>query len=106
MIRGRAPPFDPSSVVDEFAKLLKDCGIDRITGNNYSAAWVETAWRDAGITYERSELVKSALYLESLPLFMRAAVSIPDHPRLMAKRPIRIEGDIAYGPLTRGYGGH
>jgi hypothetical protein len=83
VIRGVHPPFDPSSVVNEYASLLKDYGIDRIGGDNYSAAWVETAWSDAGIKYERSEINKSALYLEALPLFMRGAVSIPNHPRLV-----------------------
>jgi hypothetical protein len=82
-IRGAHPPFDPQAVVAEFAALLKDYGIDRIVGDNYSAAWNETAWTENGIKYEKAELNKSALYLEALPLFMRGAVSIPDHPRLI-----------------------
>jgi hypothetical protein len=50
--------------------------------------------------YERSELNKSALYLEVLPLFMRQAISIPDHPRLLRelrlleRRTSRIGKDI------------
>ena len=31
----------------------------------------------------RSDIAKSRLYVESLPLFMRGAVSIPDHARLI-----------------------
>jgi hypothetical protein len=100
VIRGTHPPFDPQNVVVEYATLLKDYGIDRIGGDNYSAAWVEAAWSDNGIKYERSEVNKSALYLEALPLFMRGAVSIPDHARLvrelrlLERRASRIGKDI------------
>jgi hypothetical protein len=83
VITGRAPLFDPQEVVAQYAKLLKDYGITNICGDNYSAAWVETAWSDNGIRYERSEINKSQIYLEALPLFMRGAVSIPDHARLI-----------------------
>jgi hypothetical protein len=34
------------------------------------------------IRYTRSEQVTSQLYLESLPLWVRGLVSIPDHKRL------------------------
>jgi hypothetical protein len=82
-IRGVHPPFDPAAVVGEFAALLKDYRIAIVIGDNYSAAWVETAFSKAGIRYSRSEQAKSQLYLESLPLFMRQAISIPAHDRLL-----------------------
>ena len=100
MLRGRAPPFDPHSVVAEYAALFKDYGISTVIGDNYSAAWAETAFQGAGILYQRSEMSKSALYLEALPLFMRGSVSIPDHPklirelRLLERRTSRIGKDI------------
>jgi len=99
-LRGRAPPFDPHNVVAEYCTALKDYGISTVAGDNYSAAWAETAFQDAGITYQRSEMTKSALYLEALPLFMRGSVSIPDHPklirelRLLERRTSRIGKDI------------
>lgn len=83
VIRGRAPEFDPNDVVLEFAQLCKDYNIHKVTGDNYSAAWCATAFERAGILYERSEMTKSQLYLESLPNWMRRAISIPDHPRLL-----------------------
>ena len=100
VVRGRAPPFDPHSVVAEYAALLKAYGIMTVNGDNYSAAWAETAFQDAGIAYQRSEMSKSALYLEALPLFMRGSVSIPDHPklirelRLLERRTSRVGKDI------------
>jgi hypothetical protein len=83
VLRGRAPPFDPTTVVAEYAGLLKDYRVGSVTGDNYSGAWAEQAFKNAGIRYLRSEMPKSQLYLESIPLWMRGAVSIPDHPRLL-----------------------
>lgn len=82
VLRGRAPPFDPQAVVQEFVALLKEYKISSVTGDNYSAAWVETAFNKSGIKYVRSEQNKSQLYIEALPLFMRQALSIPNHSKL------------------------
>jgi hypothetical protein len=35
------------------------------------------------VRYVRAEQVKSQIYLECLPLFMRGLVRLPDHPRLL-----------------------
>ena len=83
VLRGRTPPFDPKSVVTEYAALLKEYGIREVTGDNYAAAWVETEFKAAGIRYLRSELPKGRLYVEGLPSFTRRTVSLPDHPRLL-----------------------
>jgi hypothetical protein len=83
VVRGTKPPFDPQEVVKSYAALLKDYNITEVTGDGYSEAWIETAFQDQGIAYKRSELKKSQLYLESLPLFTRGAISIPDHQQLL-----------------------
>ena len=54
-----------------------------LTANNYSAAWAESAVKDAGAKWLRSDMPKSQLYLEGLPLFTRGLVSIPNHPQLL-----------------------
>jgi hypothetical protein len=82
-VRGARPPFNPQATVAEFALLLKDYGVDKVTGDNYSAAWSEQSFKDCGIKYVRSELPKSQLYLETLPLWTRGLVSIPNHERLV-----------------------
>lgn len=82
VVRGKAAPFDPQLVTTQFAALLKEYGISRVRGDNYAASWVETSWRDNGIKFERSELAKSQLYLEALPLFTRNVVRLPNDPRL------------------------
>jgi len=83
VVRGAAPPFNPKDVAVEFAALAKEYRCLRITGDAFAGEWVSGAFRDAGIEYRRAEMPKSGLYLESVPHFMRGAISIPNHPRLI-----------------------
>jgi hypothetical protein len=83
VLRGVQSPHDPQAVTQGFADLLDEYHLSEITGDTYAAAWVETAFRDAGIRYLRSEKPKSQLYLEAAPLFSRGAISLPNHPVLL-----------------------
>jgi hypothetical protein len=100
-------------VTGEFSALIQEYGfgikkIREVHGDNYSAEWVAQAWQSAGFRYVRSELTTSGLYLEGLPLFMRGAVSIPEHKRLirelrlLERRTSRTGRDI----VDHGRGGH
>jgi hypothetical protein len=87
-LRGKYPPhgttsFDPQCTTQEFAELCKSYGVSSVIGDNFSAEWCQSAWRQCGIYYTKSELTKSAIYLECLPLFTRGLVGLPDHPRLL-----------------------
>jgi hypothetical protein len=88
LVRGRHPPlgetsFDPQATTEEFAALARRYNCYSVVGDNFSAEWCQSAWRKFGVSYNRSELSKSAIYLECLPLFTRGIVQIPDHPRLL-----------------------
>jgi len=83
VIRGVKPPFSPESVVKEFSSLLKSYRLSSVTGDRYSGEWVVEAFRKEGIYYTHSELSKSELYLESLPLFSQGVVGLPDYPPLL-----------------------
>ena len=73
VVRGAQPPFDPQAVMKGYAALLREYGLHEVTGDNYSAAWVETAFKDAGIKYVRSEKPKSALVSRSRRRCLRVA---------------------------------
>jgi hypothetical protein len=83
VIRGARPPFDPNIVTQEFAGLCREYGVGAAQGDNYSAQWVAGAWRQAGIGYQPSDIPKSAIYLETLPLWTRGLISMPDHKALV-----------------------
>jgi len=83
LVRGTKGKFDPAQVTKDYAELLKQYRIGSVTGDHYGAEWVAGAWRDAGIVYVPSDIPKSAIYLESLPLFTRGLVRLPDHAKLL-----------------------
>ena len=70
-VRGTTGRFDPQEVTKQFAALCKEYGCSTVTGDGYSAEWVAASWRNTGITYVRSDAVKSQIYLNSIPLFTR-----------------------------------
>ena len=83
VVKGEQPPFDPHSVVQQFAALAREYGITEVTGDNYGANLVQAAWESCGIRYVRSPLNKSQLYIETLPSYTRGIVSIPKHKQLI-----------------------
>ena len=83
VVRGTKGGFDPETTTREYAALLKEYRIGAIVGDNYAKEWVQSAWRRTGITYTRSDLRKSDIYLECQPLFTRGLVRLPDHPTLI-----------------------
>jgi hypothetical protein len=83
VLRGTHGGFDPQSVTREYAELAQEYGVRSVVGDSYGAGWVSGAWQQCGMTYKRSELPKSQVYLEAIPLFARGLVHLPDHARLL-----------------------
>jgi hypothetical protein len=83
VVRGTRGKFDPQSVTVEYAALCKEYGISAVTGDSYAAEWCRGAWLNTGISYTASDMPKSKIYLECLPLFTRGMVRLPDHPTLL-----------------------
>jgi hypothetical protein len=78
-------PHEPSAVVEQFAKTLKDRGLRKVVGDRYAAGWVSDAFQKEGIEYEPSELDKSAIYCEALPLFAERRVELLEDKRLVTE---------------------
>ena len=83
LCRGITPPFDPSVVVKEFARVLKSYRCSTVTGDRYAGEWVRESFQQQGITYWHSERTKSEIYLESVPLFTTGAVDLLDYQPLI-----------------------
>jgi hypothetical protein len=85
LVRGTRPgqKFDPKTVTQEYAAICKEYRVGSVVGDNYAAQWVAGAWLDTGIAYVQSDIPKSAIYLECLPLFTRGLVGLPDHAKLI-----------------------
>lgn len=78
----RKPPFHPQNVVEEFVEIMKEYKVDKVCGDRYAGSWCETAFRDAGITYEMTDKTKSELYLNFEPLMMQDQAELLDNKRL------------------------
>jgi len=76
-------PFNPTSATEQMASVLKSYGLAETTGDRYAAAWVVDAFAKCGIRYRHSELDRSAVYAEALPLFTSGRVRLLDNRRLV-----------------------
>ena len=74
------PPFQPEEVTQRLADILSSYGLSEVTGDRYGAQWVSSMFRKFGISYRASDLDKSAIYIESLPLFTQRIVELLDVP--------------------------
>jgi hypothetical protein len=82
VLQAEPPPFDPETVVSSMAAILKSYGLQEVHGDQYAGEWVPAAFRRFGITYRPSELTRSEIYLEVLPLFSQGRVELLDLPVL------------------------
>jgi hypothetical protein len=83
LVRGTVGKVDPDAVTKLYAALCKDYRITTVFGDAYAAQWVAGAWQNTGVAYVKSDLAKSQIYLECIPLFTRGLVRLPDHPKLL-----------------------
>ncbi len=79
LVREVRPPFSPSEVVEEFASLFKSYRITRVHGDRYGGQWVAEQFTGCGIQYEPSELSKSEIYGELLPMLNSRSVALLDN---------------------------
>lgn len=76
------PPFVPDNVVERFCETLKGFGLATVTGDRYAAEWVSGSFAKHGVSYQPSTKDKSAIYIETLPLFTTRNVDLLDLPKL------------------------
>ncbi|MDX8537852.1 hypothetical protein RFM23_09480 [Mesorhizobium abyssinicae] len=79
------PPFRPEAVVAQFCEALKSYGCTIVYGDGYAADWVVDAFGRYGITYWRSPLNKSELFLNFLPLLNSRSIQLLDDQKMMAQ---------------------
>ena len=74
---------NPDGTVDECVDLVRRYGVTKVKGDRYSAEWCREAFRKRGVSYEWSDLDRSALYLELLPMINSGAVELLDDEALL-----------------------
>jgi hypothetical protein len=78
----RKAPFSPDAVVAELAATLKVYGITKVRGDRYGGEWPAERFRSYGITYQTSDLSKSEIYLNALPLLTAGKCELLDNARM------------------------
>lgn len=78
----RRPPFNPTEVATEVAQLFKAYGIHEVVADRYAVGFVIEAFKANGIAYKASDLDRSQIYLETLPLFTAGRLRLLDSKRL------------------------
>lgn len=81
----RKPPFDPSTVVEEIAALLRTYRCSQVVGDNYAAEWTVSAFAKVNVKYTKSERDRSSIYIDCLPLFASGRARLIDNARLVAQ---------------------
>jgi hypothetical protein len=81
----RKAPFAPSSVVEEFAALMKQYRLSTVRGDRYAGEWPREAFQAHGITYKVAPLNRSELYLATLPLLNSGRVALLDNARMASQ---------------------
>lgn len=85
LLRERRPPFDPESVVEEYAVDVRRYRAQSVTGDRYAGDWPAGQFRKRGVGYEPSEMTASDLYRESLPLLNGSKVELLDDKRFVGQ---------------------
>jgi len=68
---------DPAAITARYAEILKQYGINTVTGDRYAAEWPVQEFRKHGVTMKPSDKNRSELYLEFLPMLQTGAVELP-----------------------------
>jgi hypothetical protein len=82
LLREVRPPFSPEAACRDFVATMQRYNVRAVFSDAYAGAWVTEGFSKLGITITISELNKSAIYLEALPLIMSATCELLDNPRL------------------------
>ena len=83
VVREVRPPFSPADVTEEYVSLLKGYNISTVHGDRYGGQWVAEQFAGHGMRLEPSELNKSEIYGELLPMLNSRAVAFLDNERLV-----------------------
>jgi hypothetical protein len=83
LIREIKPPFNPSEVVAEFARAMRDYRLTKVVGDKYASQWPIEAFAKHQVVYEQSDTFKSDLYGALLPTINSGRIRLVDDNRML-----------------------
>ncbi|QDT54474.1 hypothetical protein Pan44_25070 [Caulifigura coniformis] len=85
LLRVWPAPCNPFHSILEMCRELRRWRIDSVCGDNYSAEFTASSFKQNNIWYQRSELSKSEIYLEFLPKALSGEVELLDSDLLISQ---------------------
>jgi hypothetical protein len=82
-IREVQPPFSPEQVIIDFAALMKNYRINKMTGDRYAGEFPRELFRKRGIEYRTFDKPKLDLFRDLLPLLNASRIVLPKSERLV-----------------------
>jgi hypothetical protein len=75
-------PFDPKTVVGEFAPVLRSYRVSEVVGDKFSGRWCSSSFRENGIAYRDTDTPASDIYIEFQALVSMRKVQLLDNERV------------------------
>lgn len=76
---------DPATITATYAAIMRRYRITRCTGDRFAAEWPRAEYKKHGITMTPSELSRSELYIELLPLMQTGAIELPPDEKALVQ---------------------
>lgn len=98
----------PAAITAEYAELLKQYRISKISGDRYAGSWPADEFKKHHIDYEPAEKVRADLYRDLLPVLNSGGIELPPCSKLanqlasLERRTARSGKDVIDHPI----GGH
>ena len=108
MIREVESPCNPAAAIQSFSKDLRRYWVSEVEGDAYAGKWPAQEFAKHNITYRPSELDRSKLYAQFLPLVNSAECRLLDHPKMVnqfvsLRRTISASGNQVIDHPARGH---
>lgn len=68
---------DPAAITARYAQVMRRYGVKQCTGDRYAAEWPRQEYKKHGITMQNSNLNRSELYLELMPMLQTGSIELP-----------------------------
>ena len=108
VVREVRPPFSPEATVAGFADTLAQYRVHTVVGDFYAGEWPREVFRRHNVHYQTSDLTKSDIYRDLLPLVNSGRLEMLDDARLLAQC-LDLERKVARSgkdSIDHGPGGH
>jgi hypothetical protein len=79
----KKPPFSPSNVVDDFARVLRSYRIREVVGDRYGGEFPRELFRRHDIQYRLADKTRSELYQSLLPSLNSGRITLPNDETLV-----------------------